>query len=170
MIVLNSLYWSKDVTDTNEQADKQMTWLKETLANAPSDRKFILNFHIYNGARWSKSGKDMWLDDYNTQFWQIVQDHSEKIVITAAAHDHYADVRYHSSSLPIVADEVEQPTLFARVKHALGLAKKSRPAKASNKDFFYNLILAPSFTPNKQSMPGYSTFDIDSDTLIPSNY
>lgn len=60
-------------------------------------------------------------------------------MIEVSAHDHFADLRYHSDD---------------------GIISKS---------FYHNMIVAPGISPVKNQNPGYAVFSVDSATLVPSN-
>ena len=61
------------------------------------------------------------------------------MVIEVVGHDHYADIRYHSSLG--VLDLEDTPTHFE----------------------FHNMLVAPGITPNKNSQPGVATFEVSAD-------
>jgi len=37
----------------------------------------------------------MIFDEQNKQYFQILQQHADKVIMEIAAHDHIADIRYH---------------------------------------------------------------------------
>ena len=67
----------------------------------------------------------MWHPRFAERYFQIIRDYHDAIVIEVAAHDHYADLRYHSSDN--VIDLPDQDPKFD----------------------FHNLFVAPGVTPNK---------------------
>ena len=67
------------------------------------------------------------------------------IIIEVGGHDHYADLRYHSTS---------------NVKNLQDITPESD---------FHNLLVAPGITPNKGQNPGVAHFQID-DNLVPTNH
>ena len=71
-------------------------------------------------------------------------DYAPQVVIEVFAHDHIADLRYHSSNnVPNIKD-------------------------SSTKFDFHNLFLAPGITPEKGNNPGVTMFEV-SDSGSPSN-
>ena len=78
------------------------------------------------------------------RYFQIIRDYHESIVIEVMGHDHYGDLRYHSS------------------QNVLGLKD------TATKFDFHNLFVAPGVTPNKGNNPGVAMFEVSSDG-IPAN-
>lgn len=74
-----------------------MQWIRDQLSSAPNGKKFILTTHIYPGAKYDTKAKDLFTPENNQEYFDILSQFRDKIVIEACAHDHYADVRYHSS-------------------------------------------------------------------------
>ena len=70
-----------------------MLWLREQLEEE-SDRKFILASHVYAGTRY----KDFSLFNElpNEDYFQILKEHKDRIVIELAGHDHFASLRAHT--------------------------------------------------------------------------
>ena len=65
------------------------------------------------------------METYSERYFQILRTFKDQIVIEVFGHDHYADLRYHSSdSVPGLKD-------------------------ADPKFDFHNLFVAPGVTPNK---------------------
>ena len=107
-----------------------------------SGRKFIIAGHVYAGVRYKST--PLWHKVYAEQYFKILRDYHHNIIIEVMGHDHYADVRYHSSN------------------SVLNL-------KDSDVKFdYHNLIVAPGITPIKGNNPGVGMFEISSDG-VPSN-
>ena len=73
-----------------------------------------------------------------------MRDNHEAVAIEVMGHDHYADLRYHSSDNVLDFDDTD------------------------TKFDFHNLFVAPGITPNKGNNPGVAMFEISSDG-VPSN-
>lgn len=56
------------------------------------------------------------------------------------AHDHFSDIRYHSSD-----------------------------DSNAKKFFYHNILISPGITPIKKQNPGFATFDLDLSTMTPKN-
>jgi hypothetical protein len=95
-----------------------MDWIRAQFTSSPS-RKFIITNHIYPGAKYLSKGKDLFISHFNDELFSILYQFRNQIVIEVSAHDHFADVRYHSNG-----DD-------------------------TNKDFYHNLIVAPGISPEK---------------------
>ena len=80
------------------------------------------------------------------EYFQILRDHKDQIIIEIGAHDHIASLRYHSSS------------------HVLDFPD---PATAFD---FHNILVAPSVTPNKNNNPGIAIFEVDNGTAHSLKY
>lgn len=54
VLALNTLYYSikNDKTIQNNEDTEQLSWLTDQFKNADSNKKFILTYHIYPGARY----------------------------------------------------------------------------------------------------------------------
>ena len=113
-----------------------MAWLKQQLQDT-SSRKFILTNHIYPGAKYTSDPKNLFMSDLNQQFFALLLQFKDKIVIEVSAHDHFSDLRYHSNG-----DD-------------------------SNKQFYHNLLVAPGISPIKNQNPGLALFEIEPTTLVP---
>jgi len=118
----------------------QMTWLEEQLkAAVGTELKFIISFHVYDGARYQ--GNDLWKEEPTKEYNELLRDYHENIVIEVGAHDHYADLRYHSShNVPDLKDTSEQ-------------------------FYFHNIVINPGITPNKGQNPGIAMLEIDENNL-----
>lgn len=90
---------------------------------------------MYGGARYKFN--DMWSLDMTKEYFQIIRDHKDQIIIEVGAHDHIASLRYHSS------------------KNVMDLPD---PSVAYD---FHNLLVAPAVTPNKNQNPGIAMFEVD---------
>ena len=86
----------------------------------------------------------LWHDQQASRWFQILRDNADKIVIEVGAHDHFGDLRYHSSDN--VLDFADTQTKFD----------------------FHNMIVAPGVTPNKGNNPGVAMFEVSADG-VPSN-
>ena len=95
--------------------------------------------HIYPGAKYDTKGKDNFLPASNVDFFGLLREFKDSIIVEGCAHDHYADVRYHSD------------------------------ATVSPKVFYHSLIVAPGVTPIDGQNPGIATFEIDTDTMKAKN-
>ncbi len=132
-----------DVSVQADEASEQLDWLEANLAEGlESGRKFILAGHVYAGSRYH--GNDLWHSDVTSRYFQILRDYHDAVVIEVMGHDHYADLRYHSSDNVLDLDDTDV------------------------KFDFHNLLVAPGITPNKGNNPGVACFDV-SDDGVPSN-
>lgn len=139
VLTLNSMYYliDNDQSPEGQVPEGQFSWLRSQLElSAGTNRKFILAFHVYGGARYKN--KDMWTEDMTREYFQILRDHSDQILIEVGAHDHYSTLRYHTSNYVM---DLPDP---------------------STKTYFHNLFVAPGVTPNKDQNPGISMFEVDS--------
>lgn len=59
------------------------------------DRKFILLFHMYAGAKHTARYKIELEPEYNERYIRLINKYAQKVIIEIGAHDHYADLRYH---------------------------------------------------------------------------
>jgi hypothetical protein len=84
----------------------------------------------------------MWKDAANTQYFATLRDYHEQVVIEVVGHDHFSDLRYHSSFN--VCDLPDTDVEFN----------------------FHNLLVSPGVTPRDGSNPGVTTFEITED-LVP---
>ena len=92
------MYYLIDNNQTPEGSTPQgqFDWLKYQLNISKGiSTKFIIAFHVYSGARYNFN--DMWTADMTSEYFQILRDHSDQIIIEVGAHDHIASLRYHSS-------------------------------------------------------------------------
>ena len=85
----------------------------------------------------------MWKNSRNEQFFKILRDNASKIMIEVMGHDHYADLRYHSSSNVVDMKDPSGPQFD-----------------------FHNMFVSPGITPNKYMNPGVAHFEI-SDEGVP---
>lgn len=142
VLIFNSMYMSKedDPSYQLDEASRQLDWLEAHLTEGKrTGRRFILTDHIYAGIRYNST--KLWMKEHNERYFQILRTFAEQIVIEVAGHDHFADLRYHSSdSVPGMAD-------------------------ADPKFDFHNLFVAPGVTPNKNQNPGIAYFEVSDDAL-----
>eukprot|EP00347_Sterkiella_histriomuscorum_P022332 403330854 len=140
VLALNTLNFNKknDESQQGTDAPDQMNWFKSQLANG-GNRKFLITNHIYPGAKFISKSKDLFHPEYNTQYFDILNQYKDRIVIEVSAHDHFSDVRYHSDG------------------------------NEDNKQFYHNLIVSPGISPVKNQNPGIAHFEIDRSTFIPQN-
>ena len=144
ILAVNTLYLNKKNNDTwgqTTEGTEQIAWMRDQLSTGRAQgRKFLITTHIYPGAKYDQKSKNLFTPDYNEDYFSILSDFRDVIVLESCAHDHYADVRYHSSG-----DTVPQ------------------------KYFFHNLLVAPGVTPIDGSNPGFAVFELDAWTLSPQN-
>lgn len=141
ILSVNTLYLNKknDATaQAGTEAQEILDWMRQQLASA--GRKFIITNHIYAGAKYDGKSKDLLTPDFNQKYFALLQEFHDKIVIEGVAHDHYADVRYHSSG-----DSV------------------------TPKYFYHNMIVSPGVTPIDGSNPGVAIFEVNAGTMAPQN-
>jgi len=105
-------------------------------------RKVIILDHEYAGARWK--AKQLWDNDYNNRYFDMLRTYKDSVVIEVGGHDHFADLRYHSSYH--VADLEDSSTKF----------------------YFHNLFVAPGATTYGNSNAGIAYFELTSD-YVPTN-
>lgn len=134
---MNSMYMAfDDKSDHNGEQDVQLKWLEDQFNQARADgRKVIILDHIYAGCRY-KAAK-LWHDKYNNPYFQLLRDNHDLVVIEVGGHDHFADLRFHSSK---------------------GVAELNDPSSLFN---FHNLFVSPGMTPYGDSNPGVSMFEIN---------
>jgi hypothetical protein len=138
VLVMNTMYYliDNDQTPEGQVPQGQFSWLRSQLElSAGTNRKFILAFHVYGGARYKNA--DMWTEDMTREYFEIVRDHADQIIIEVGAHDHYGMLRYHTSNYVM---DLPNP---------------------STKFYFHNLLVAPGVTPNKDQNPGITMFEVD---------
>ena len=136
VLALNTLYLNKknNATHQSTEAADQLTWLESQLSSAsPASRKFIITNHIYPGAKYDSKSKDLLTPEFNTRYFDILSKYSDKIIIEGVAHDHYSDLRYHSS---------------------VGTSSNS-------KSFYHSMLVSPGVTPIDGQNPGVAVFDIN---------
>jgi hypothetical protein len=59
------------------------------------DRKVIIIDHVYAGTRYQ--AEKLWNTSYNTWYFDTLRTYHESVIIEIVGHDHFADLRYHSS-------------------------------------------------------------------------
>jgi len=148
VLALNTLYFDNesnlDILGT--VGLDQFAWFEKQLQTP--NKKFILTYHIYPGAKYVKKVDQMWYDQFLPTYKNLVETYRDKILITVGAHDHFADLRYDSS-----ADTLQgKSELFKLLK------KRVLPEKY----FFHNIFISPSISPIKKNNPGFSVLSIDS--------
>lgn len=143
LLSTNSMYMDAAAQETyNGEGSLITSWLENQLALAyAEDRKVIIMDHVYAGTRWH--AEKMWFDDYNSEYFRVLRAYHEQVIIEVVGHDHYADLRYHSSY------------------HVANLED------TSEKFDFHNLLVAPGVTPYDNSNPGVAKFEITED-LVPT--
>lgn len=143
ILAVNTLYLNKknDFTNQSTEAQDQIDWLRANLATGKSTgRKFLLTYHIYPGAKYDGKAKDLFLDTYNEAFFELLATYRDSIVLEVTAHDHYSDVRYHTSA------DTTTPTFY-----------------------YHNMFVSPGVTPINGQNPGVAMFEVDEKTLSPQN-
>lgn len=98
--------------------------------------------HVYAGS--SADTNVLWKDEANTKYFETLRDYHELVIMEVVGHDHYADLRYHSSH------------------NVAGLPDPTE------KFDFHNLLVSPGVTPYDGSNPGVSTFELGDD-FVPRN-
>ena len=98
--------------------------------------------HVYAGSRFQ--AEELWHEDYNTQYFSTLRTYHEQVIIEVVGHDHFADLRYHSSNN--VCNLPDTDVKFD----------------------FHNLFVAAGVTPYDSSNPGVSKFEITS-AGVPTN-
>jgi len=83
----------------------------------------------------------MWKQEFVEKYFTTTLKYHDKIVMELVGHDHYADLRYHSSQ---------------------GMPSDLNIKDASTKFNFHNLFVAPGVTPNKEQQPGFAVFEVNS--------
>ena len=86
----------------------------------------------------------MWHNEFAQRYFQVTRDFHEQIVIEVMGHDHFADLRYHSSDDVLDFDD---------------------PAAKFD---FHNIFVAPGVTPEKGQNPGVAAFEV-TDEGVPHN-
>ena len=132
VLALNTMYFM--FNDDDESSDKvitkegtqQLKWIEEQFKNA-GDRKFILTCHVYAGSRWK--GKQLFKTQRNEEYFALLRKYQSKVLIEVFAHDHLADLRYHTTDLGAI---------FPRISDDATLPK-----------YFHNMFIAPGIAPNK---------------------
>ena len=143
ILAVNTLYMNKknNATTQGSEIPDMLAWMRAQLTEGRSTgRKFILTNHIYPGAKYDSKSKDLLTPESNEEYFGLLSEFRDNIVIEVCAHDHYADVRYHSSG-----------------------------NTTAKKFFFHNLIVSPGVTPIDGSNPGFGVFEVDATTFIPRN-
>ena len=52
---------------------------------------------MYPGDKYTAKANNMWDENLAETYFNIIQKYHDKIIIEVGAHDHFSDVRYHSS-------------------------------------------------------------------------
>lgn len=143
VLQMNSMYWAfDDVTEHDGEQTTSLTWLNSQLKLARSEgRKVIILDHIYAGGRYEE--QQLWDTTENNQYFEMLRNYHDVVVIEVGGHDHFADLRFHLS------------------KNVAGLDDTSDP-----EFYFHNLFVAPGATTYGNSNPGVSKFEL-SETLVP---
>ena len=69
-----------------------MAWFEEQLANEV-DHKFIIISHVYAGARYSAFS--LWKEEPAAEYFRILEQYADKIIIEISGHDHIPSLRVH---------------------------------------------------------------------------
>lgn len=99
VLALNTMYWDSERIPEIKTAPKgkeQMEWFKEQLREAKeedSDRMFIPISHIYPGARYKEF--ELWLSEPAEQYFNILKEYKERIIMEISGHDHFSSLRVH---------------------------------------------------------------------------
>jgi hypothetical protein len=59
-------------------------------------RKVILLYHVYAGS--SLQGEELNKLECAKPYFSMLRDYHDVVIIEVASHDHYSDLRYHSSN------------------------------------------------------------------------
>lgn len=78
----------------------------------------------------------MWHAEYYHEYFNILRQYHDQVVIEVVGHDHYADLRYHSSN-----NVIDLPDFDVKFD-------------------FHNMFVAPGVTPYDNSNPGVSMFQV----------
>jgi hypothetical protein len=145
VLQMNSQYMAyDDDTDHNGEQTTQLDWLENEFAQARADgRKIIILDHVYAGCRYEAA--KLWHDKYNNPYFQMLRDNHDLVVMEVGGHDHFADLRFHTSKN------------VAELKDLSGSTFN-----------FHNLFVSPGMTPYGNSNPGVSKFELNSD-FVPQN-
>jgi len=121
-----------------------LDWFEQELLSARSEsRGVIITTHVYVGTRYS--GEDLWESEATTEYFRILREYRDVVIIEVTGHDHFADLRYHSTSnLPGLEDLPEEAN-------------------------FHNMLVSPGFSTKKNQNPGLGAFEINDETLVPNN-
>jgi hypothetical protein len=98
---VNTLEYNKDQDQSQigPEAQHQWDWLEASLND--SSRHFLLLTHIYAGNRIShstaKTASTLWMKDQETHYFDLFQQHQDRIILEVAGHDHWGDVRYNDA-------------------------------------------------------------------------
>jgi len=101
----------------------------------------ILLDHVYAGTRWQ--AEELNKSTCAEAYFSLLRDYHDVVLIEVSGHDHYADLRYHSSNN--VFDSADTDVKFD----------------------FHNILISPGVTPWDKSNPGVTLFEIDQSTDIP---
>ena len=73
VVALNTLYMNQKNNATNQgtEGQDQLNWLAENLSKA-NGRKFIITNHIYPGAKYDGKAKDSLFEEFNSQYFDIL--------------------------------------------------------------------------------------------------
>jgi len=140
IISFNSLYNSLNRPRDSEEdiAQAQLEWLYDNLETAEEGRKFIVFMHIYPGQYQVFQETYFWDDSTTEKFINIMEMHSEKIMMTLGAHTHYSDLRVN---IPYTENSDEEP-----------VAK-------------FSMLATPSFSLSNYNNPGFTRFVVRNNTV-----
>ena len=99
--------------------------------------------HEYAGGRWHE--EQLWKTHYNQRYFELLRTYHDVVAIEVAGHDHYGDLRYHSSNNLAGLDDISGSTIF-----------------------MHNLLVTPGCTTYGKSNPGIAMFELNGD-LVPHN-
>ena len=58
-------------------------------------KKVIITDHVYAGSRYHAA--QLWKQEYDNQYFSLIRDYVDTVLIEVVGHEHFADLRYHSS-------------------------------------------------------------------------
>ncbi len=136
---MNSMYCDIDDESRSDHAGEatvELNWLQYQLGAARlTGRKIILLDHVYAGSRFQ--GEELNKPECAKPYFSMLRDYHDVVIIEVAGHDHYADLRYHSSN------------------NVLDL-----PDPAVKFDF-HNILISPGVTTWDEQNPGVAYFEIN---------
>lgn len=147
-MVINSLYFSVKNAQYNSTVSlEQLDWIENTLKNAPTNKKFILNMHVFPGMYNPGERQQFWVDSFNNRFDDIMRQYGGKVILLNGAHTHISDIR--------ASYKIANATSLKR------LLKGENEVKVP----YYNNFVSPSFSPFYLNNPGFTSFNLDNNTI-----